>query len=186
MVGHIDPNIAEKRLQAEKKFIKKHKQFYQYLKNGEDHLDDFYFNRKKSIDSQHSLMYHDFKPTFGISTPFSELAGCLLGSDQFLLRLKKELGLTDENEKKPKMPMGKWLANKVDFAELCLALCDFVELNGNKSEPRLLAECLSQAIKIDLSSFNGHLHNVPTRHKPSKFLDQLKLNLTDKLGTVMD
>lgn len=186
-VSHFDPALSKKKMKREKAFLKAHKPFFVYLKSDDTHLDEHYFLRARVSEAFALGHTYDLHPE-GISTPHSELAAKLMASDQFYIRLQKELGMVPKPTVKSDgdHPKGKWLGSKVDFAELCYALCDFVEVEGNKTSPKQMAECLSKALKVDIEAIHQNVLNLRKRQDRSKFLDALKSNLLTKIENTLE
>lgn len=172
-------------------FFTENLEFYQYVRNNMNYLDDKYFVRGKIDLRLHvDTFYYDADPEFSTSHDFK--VAKILANDLLCVYLNSEIAALDRREfnstKQITFPKGKyvWTASKNAMVELVYALHAANAINDGKIDIKELALFFEATFNIDLADVYRTFLEIKGRNQPAKFLDSLKNALTEKINEQLE
>jgi len=183
-------NYIYKELKKLETYRKKYLVFIKYYKLKEQHLDKLYFLRTNNqLDFFiETILYDD--PEF--STSHDHLASQIICQDLLTKFYTKELETLEVKNIEIKVEEVKpeifnnltWSASKTDLTELLFALNAAGAIKNGSSEIKKLQEISKELFDIDLGNMHKTFEQIKARKKdPTKFLDKLKLSLSNEINS---
>lgn len=166
-------------LERESQFTSLHSEFYHYTLIGQTHLDHIYFERVDYDLRIHSGLEFPTDPVF--SSPADLTLSKLESSLRFIQFLKNELYALKNPTLDPSWEFTRnlsWNGSKTDLIELVYAL---TATNAVDAELKDTIQLLEKIFRIDLGNFYRTYTDIKLKKNPASFLDELKINLLEKI-----
>lgn len=168
---------------------KEYLDFLKYYKFKETKLDYLYFLRNNNqLNLFINATYHIEDPEF--STSHDHLVSEIITNDLLTKFYTKQLNEISSNQNKPGTKELRpdilkdlnWTASKTDLAELLYALNAAGAIKNGKAEMKKLVKVCKALFGIDLGNVYKTYSEIKLREKdPTKFLDLMKVRLTQKI-----
>lgn len=160
-------------LEVENRFVNRHKDFFAYLKNRREDLDEQYFLRANQPvfypfhECQLDPTEHRYNTTYG------KLAGLLHGSECFIKKL--QLMLSGKEKFGQGASTWEFTGSKVDFTELCLALKPYLREPVSKKEVSMseLVEQLGKHFNVTVPNVYSTMNDIKNRKQKARFLKRV-------------
>ena len=176
--------IQEKIASYQEYFVE-HRTFYKYLERRRTDRDSEYFLRsngkvKFHLDAVHFCIDQNF------STSHDYITAKIFAHKLLISRLRKELfklkNTSRLNSFLSTTASLQWTANKVDLIELIYALHAVKSINNGQVEIKDIASIVQEAFNIELGDYYRTFIEIRSRKiHPTKFLDNLKQSLTNRI-----
>lgn len=176
--------IQEKIASYQEYFVE-HRTFYKYLERRRTDRDSEYFLRsngkvKFHLDAVHYCIDQNF------STSHDYITAKIFAHKLLISRLRKELfklkNTSRLNSFLTTTSSLQWTANKVDLIELIYALHAVKSINNGQVEIKDIASIVQEAFNIELGDYYRTFIEIRSRKiHPTKFLDNLKQSLTNRI-----
>ena len=154
-------------------------------------LDDKYFVRGKiDLRLYTDTFYYDADPDFSTSHDFK--VAKIIANDLLCVYLNSEVVALDRrksgNAKHPACSKNKytWTASKNALVELIYALHASGVINEGRVDIKEIALLFENTFNIDQSDVYRTFLEIKGRNQPTKFLDTLKIALTQKIKEQLD
>ncbi|MBB6681220.1 RteC domain-containing protein [Aequorivita sp. 609] len=180
----IKKYIQEKIASYQEYFVE-HRTFYKYLERRRTDRDSEYFLRsngkvKFHLDAVHYCIDQNF------STSHDYITAKIFAHKLLISRLRKELfklkNTSRLNTFLTTTSSLQWTANKVDLIELIYALHAVKSINNGQVEIKDIASIVQEAFNIELGDYYRTFIEIRSRKiHPTKFLDNLKQSLTNRI-----
>lgn len=176
--------IQEKIACYQEYFIE-HRTFYKYLERRRTDRDSEYFLRsngkvKFHLDAVHYCIDQNF------STSHDYITAKIFAHKLLISRLRKELFKLKNTSRlntflTTTSPL-QWTANKVDLIELIYALHAVNSINNGQVEIKDIASIVQEVFNVELGDYYRTFIEIRSRKiNPTKFLDNLKQSLTNRI-----
>lgn len=176
--------IQEKIASYQEYFVE-HRTFYKYLERRRTDRDSEYFLRsngkvKFHLDAVHYCIDQNF------STSHDYITAKIFAHKLLISRLRKELfklkNTSRLNSFLTTTSSLQWTANKVDLIELIYALHAVKSINNGQVEIKDIASLVQEVFNIELGDYYRTFIEIRSRKiHPTKFLDNLKQSLTNRI-----
>lgn len=176
--------IQEKIASYQEYFVE-HRTFYKYLERRRTDRDSEYFLRsngkvKFHLDAVHYCIDQNF------STSHDYITAKIFAHKLLISRLRKELfklkNTSRLNTFLTTTSSFQWTANKVDLIELIYALHAVKSINNGQVEIKDIASLVQEVFNIKLGDYYRTFIEIRSRKiHPTKFLDNLKQSLTNRI-----
>ncbi len=185
-IRQIQENYLRHELEKLTFFHNSHLDFYQYYRMKSTYLDDKYFIRGKqdiNLCDDNLMFYID--P--GCSTSHDHLVAQIITNDRLQVYLNTELeslafkSPNTNGEQLVNTPCLRWTESKTSLVELIYALASSGAINNGNCELRELTAIFEQAFNIRMQDIYRTYLEIKIRTNPTKFLDTLKIALTQKI-----
>lgn len=176
--------IQEKIASYQEYFVE-HRTFYKYLERRRTDRDSEYFLRsngkvKFHLDAVHYCIDQNF------STSHDYITAKIFAHKLLISRLRKELfklkNTSRLNTFLTTTSSLQWTAKKVDLIELIYALHAVKSINNGQVEIKDIASIVQEVFNVELGDYYRTFIEIRSRKiNPTKFLDNLKQSLTNRI-----
>jgi hypothetical protein len=162
-----------------------HLEFYKYLKTNVTYLDKIYYSRNNfDYRTKINSTCFEYDPRFSTSHDF--LTATVSANELLLEYFENELiNLSDKHSSsKPKNTSSsnlKWTSSKSNLIELIYAIHQTGCFNNGNSDIKQIASMFSEIFDINLGDFYRTYLDLKARNDRTKFIDQLRNNLENKM-----
>tara|TARA_R110002020_G_scaffold97708_1_gene233148 strand:+ start:71841 stop:72680 length:840 start_codon:yes stop_codon:yes gene_type:complete len=177
---------VNRELKRTNKFFQQHFDFFQYIDQDLDHLDQLYFTRENNsmlLLAEPIISFVD--PHF--NTSHDQLYARIKAMQCFTSYLHNRYVAID----RPELFQGNhihkrsrlhWTSSKVALTELIYALHSSKVLNNGNTDIKEIAETFQKVFNYDLGDFYKIFSEIKSRQKSrTKFLDQITIDLLDHM-----
>jgi len=160
--------------------------FCEYVADGLNHLDAFYFTREQSEESS-MVSSEFFLQDLDFSTSHDLLLGKVLAYNEFIEYLKRRLVILDHPNLDRSLnpdPITRlnWTSSPTDLVELIYALHHSGSIDNGNSELKNIAETLGRAFNIELGDIYRTYIEIKRRRKDrTKFINSLSASLDSEI-----
>ena len=162
-------------------FFDRNHDFFRYHRSGSSYLDHHYFRRgKPAILVDMESFFFERDPRFSTCGDF-KLAK-LIASQRLQVWLQQELDLIDgyRRDHIPKRRL-TWTARKVELIELIEAVVAKGCIDHGKASVQEVVSYAEMVLNIDLGNVTRTFYDLCIRSNPTRFLDELREALTEKV-----
>lgn len=159
--------------------------FYRYYRTGSAYLDHKYFIRgRQDIRLRLDSHFYEADPEFSTSHDFK--VATILANDLLQVYLENELTKLDfhagskETQLSPQNGL-KWTGSKVALTELLYALHSAGVFNHGNTDIKTIATYFQRMFDIELGEYYRTYLELRLRNNPTKFLDNLKMVLDQRM-----
>jgi hypothetical protein len=165
-----------------KHYRQKNKEFFQYLRNDLTAFDSRYFVRNK-LNLCDCLEAFSFDADPNFTTGMDYKVARFKANELLLEYLNEKLFSLTEDEMIPPTSIQsiRWTESKIALTELIYALHAAGCINKGNIEIKAVARYFQQALNIQLGDFYRDFNQIKNRSKSTKFIDQLKNSICDKI-----
>jgi len=169
------------------RFFEENKQYYHYLRSGDQSMDEVYFLRgKPSLHIHTDNFYFERDPSFSTNCDF--MMAEILANDMLESHLVVEIDRLEEKDSgdstggyNPKVKL-TWTGKKIFLIELIYALHEIGLINDGRISLKLLISAFEHIFNIELGNVSRGLSDLRIRDNQTVFLDELKKYLLRKLN----
>ena len=175
-----------KKIKGVNAFFRLYIAFCEYVDNGSNHLDTFYFTREHGEDSS-MISSEFFFQDLEFRTSHDFLLGKVLANKGFLEYLQRRLMILDH----PKLDLSinnsshhplNWTSSPTDLVELIYALHHSGSIDNGNSELKNIAKTLGRAFNIELGDIYRTYIEIKRRRKDrTKFINSLSASLDSEI-----
>ena len=172
-------NYINKALDRAASYLQRFNEFHLYMKSHSSHLDHYYFTQIEYDLKMHACLEHPLDRDF--TAPAVPTLTCILCAERMIKFLQNELYILDnpnleltwENTKRL-----TWNASKTDLVELIYGLYASKAVENDIKDIVSMAESL---FGLKLGNFYRTYGDIKYKKNATAFLDELKVNLLDKI-----
>jgi hypothetical protein len=184
-VGIFQNQIEYLKQQAELiyKFQSENKDFFIYFKSKACYSDQVYFIRNNS-DFRIKINHFCFESDPRFSTSHDYLQAKFIANEFLLEYYKKQIELLSNSNTKTvhhKETSLKWTSSKSNLIELIYAIQESGCFNHGEADIKLIASTFSSLFDISLGDIYRTYIDLRARNNPTKFLENLKNNLENRM-----
>ncbi|RED45664.1 RteC domain-containing protein [Seonamhaeicola aphaedonensis] len=159
-------------------FFARHAEFINYIEQGYDHMDTWYFTRPNNRELQ-IIPIQDYSFDKDFSTPYDFLLGKLKAYKRFInyLEIRFENKASRLNlESLSEQYNLTWTSSKVALTELIYALYYSRAINHGNTDKKEIVMAFQKIFNFDLGDFYKTLSEIKSRKKSrTRFLDELSM-----------
>lgn len=165
-------------------FFTRHLDFINYIEQGHDHLDTWYFTRPNNNELK-IIPTQDYSIEIEFNTSHDILLGKLQAYKRFIKYLeirfeKQEQKINIENLSKQYNL--KWTSSKTALTELIYALYYSGAINNGNTDKKDIAIVFQKLFNFDLGDFYKILSEIKSRKKSrTRFLDELSISFIHQI-----
>lgn len=159
--------------------------FYTYLKSNMTYCDSTYFTRN-NFDFRTKLNPHCFESDPCFSTSHDYLTAIFSANDRLMTHYQNLLNQEERNPDtwstlKTNQTELKWTSSKSNLIELIYAIQQTGCFNNGNTDIKQIAALFSEIFDVNLGDFYRTYLDLKARNTRTKFLDQLRNNLENKM-----
>lgn len=191
----VSSRLKQKYLKNEMEKIEKnrarHVEFYRYYLNKETKLDHFYFVRNTDrietiLDTTHFFSDPEFSTSHdNLFSSFLKYEMLETHLQDILIIVKTEKKCRSIQTRKPDiLQESNWTSSKTDLVELIYSLKAAAAVNNGNKELNRMVGAVEELFDLEINNHYKIYQKIKYRSgNPTKFLDQLKTSLLNKIDT---
>jgi hypothetical protein len=169
--------------QSIQKFQVENKEFLTYYKSNASYLDQIYFTRGNE-DFRIKLNHLCFESDPRFSTSHDYLLARFISNELLMEYYEEQIALlsnTSPKSIKTNKPVLKWTSSKTNLIELVYALQEIGCFNNGDADIKVIASTFSTMFDIPLGDVYRTYLDLKSRNNPTKFLENLRDNLENRM-----
>lgn len=165
-------------------FFTRHLDFVNYIEQEHNHLDTWYFTRRKNGELK-IIPTQDYTIEIEFNTSHDILLGKLLAYKRFIkyleVRFEKQEQKTNIESLSKHYDL-KWTSSKTALTELIYALYYSRAINHGNTDKKDIAMAFQKLFNFELGDFYKTLSEIKSRKKSrTRFLDELSINFVHEM-----